>query len=99
MGSEEEPVPPVHPHSQYLLLHLLDFFHRASPDVLLLELDVGGGVGGARGLLVLLLHRLPNLLLLLLLSLLQLALGTDAVSVVHVVGFHHLQTTKTNAQA
>lgn len=83
---------------QYLLLHLLDFFDRASPDMFLFKLDIGGGVGGARGLLVLLLHWLPNLLLLLLLCLLQLALGTDAVSIVHVVSFHHLQRTKHDTQ-
>ena len=35
--------------------------------------------------------RLAKLLLLLLLSIFQLALSADALSVVHVVSFHHLQ--------
>lgn len=91
--------PPAAMPRPHLLLHLLDFFDGASPNVFLFKLDVGSRVGGARRLLVLLLHRLPNLLFLLLLRLFQFALGADAVSVVHVVGFHHLHNTTQSQRA
>lgn len=64
----------------HLLLHLLDLPDEASPwlpVVVAQQVDVE--VSG-----------LAELLLLLLLSVLQLALGADALGVVHVIGFHHL---------
>lgn len=76
---------------KYLLLHFLYFFDRASSNVFFFELDVGRWVGGAGRLLVLLFHWLPNLLFFLLLCLFEFALSTDAVSIVHMVGFHNLQ--------
>lgn len=66
----------------YLLFHLLDLLHRAAPLVFVLHPDAEDWISPA------------DLLLLLLLSLLQLALGADALRVVHVVGLHHLETNK-----
>lgn len=66
----------------YLLFHLLDLLHRAAPLVFVLHSDAEDRISPA------------DLLLLLLLSLLQLALGTDALRVVHVVSLHHLETNK-----
>lgn len=74
----------------HLLLHLLDFFDTGAPDGLLVCLYAGQGIGGARCLAVIL--STSHLLLLLLLCLLELGLGIDAVSVVHVVCLHHLET-------
>lgn len=77
-----------HPH---LLFHLLDLFDTGASDGFLVALDAGQGVGGARGLPVVLSTGAAHLLLLLLLRLLQLGLGVDAVRVVHVVCLHHLE--------
>lgn len=65
----------------HLLLHLLNFPDRAASRLAVLmpeEVDVE-------------ISRLAELLFFLLLSILQLALCADALSVVHVVCFHHLQ--------
>lgn len=65
----------------YLLLHLLDFPDGAASQLAVLvpeEVHVE-------------ISRLAELLLFLLLSVFQLALCTDALSVVHVICFHHLQ--------
>lgn len=70
-----------------LLFHLLDFLHRAAPLVFVLHSNAKDGISPS------------YLLLLLLLSLLQLALGTDALCVVHVVGLHHLETNKMTLKA
>lgn len=80
------------PAPAHLLLHLLNFFDTGASDGLLVSLDAGQGVGGARRLPVVLSTGASHLLLLLLLRLLQLGLGIDAVSVVHVVRLHHLGT-------
>lgn len=69
----------ANPWAFYLFLHLLDLLHRAAPRVLVLHPDAEDRVPPA------------DLLLLLLLGLLQLALGADALRVVHVVGLHHLE--------
>lgn len=65
-----------------LLFHLLDLLHRAASLVFVLHSNAKDWISPA------------YLLLLLLLSLLQLALGADALRVVHVVGLHHLETNK-----
>lgn len=65
----------------YLLLHLLDFPDGAASRLAVFmpeEVDVE-------------ISRLAELFLFLLLSVFQLALCTDALSVVHVICFHHLQ--------
>lgn len=65
----------------YLLLHLLDLPDRAAAlGALLMPQEIDVQVAG-----------FAVLLLLLLLGILQLALGTDALRVVHVVRLHHLQ--------
>lgn len=85
--------PPLIPRRlAHLLLHLLDFFDAGTPDGFLVHLYAGQGVWGARRLAVILSTRAPHLLLLLLLCLLELGLSIDAVSVVHVVCLHHLET-------
>lgn len=76
--------------SPYLLLHLLDLFHRAPAHRLVVESDAGERVWRARCLTLLLACPASHLLLFLLLCLLQLALGVDAVRVVQVVRLHHL---------
>lgn len=63
----------------YLLLHFLNLFYRAASLVFVLHADAEDLVSSA------------YLLLFLLLGLFQLALGTDALRVVHVVGLHHLE--------
>lgn len=64
----------------HLLLHLLDFSDEASPRLaVVVAQQVDVEVSG-----------LAELLLLLLLGILQLALGADALGVVHVVCLHHL---------
>lgn len=65
----------------HLLLHLLDFPDGAASRLAVFmpeEVDVE-------------ISRLAELFLFLLLSVFQLALCTDALSVVHVICFHHLQ--------
>lgn len=64
----------------YLFLHLLNLLDgAASLWAVVIAQEAGADLIG-----------LANLLLFLFLSLLQLALGADALSVVHVVGLHHL---------
>lgn len=65
----------------HLLLHLLDLPDGAAAlGTLLMPQEIDVQVSG-----------LAVLFLLLLLGVLQLALGADALCVVHVVGLHHLQ--------
>lgn len=65
----------------HLLLHLLDLPDGASRLAVLVAQQVDVQIAG-----------LAELLLLLFLCVFQLTLRTDALSVVHVVGLHHLQT-------
>lgn len=86
------PLPPRRSGPTHLLLHLLNFFDAGTPDGFVVALDASQGVGGAGRLSIVLSTGASHLLLLLLLRLLQLGLGVDAVSVVHVVRLHHLET-------
>lgn len=70
-----------------LLFHLLNLLHRAAPLVFVLHSNAKDWISPS------------YLLLLLLLSLLQLALSTDALCVVHVVGLHHLETNNTTLES
>lgn len=68
----------IHP-CAHLLFHLLNFPDASSWLAVLVAQEVHVEIS-----------RLAELLLLLLFSILQFALCTDALSVVHVVCFHHL---------
>lgn len=82
VGKHSSPLPAPAWVLTCLLLHLLNLLHRAAAlGPVLMPKQVHAE-----------LSSLIELLLLLLLSLLQLALRTDALRVVHVVGFHDLGT-------
>lgn len=91
MGSKDNRWSSLCPGS-HLLLHLLYFLDTGTADGFLFAFDAGQGVRGAWRLSVVEPTGASHLFLLLLLRLLQFGFGIDAVSVVHVVRLHHLET-------